>query len=275
MDFTRNRIRNMLIPLLKNEFNPNIINTLAKTAISFDEDNSVLSRLADKAYETYAVSKKSYILIRKEAFNALPSAVLKRLIRKCAQNLSGSITDFESIHTEMVLEMFSKPTGKSYSLTKGLKCANVFGDIAVYKESAEKLTPKELKSGDFVYIDEDYGYISISLGKPLALENYINTCIAVFNCDRINEYLMIRNRRHGDIFIKPNGTEIKLKDYMINRKIPWFIRDNIPVLACGNEIIWVLNENIQTPVSPEDTRECLFIQLWRAYGREQDRCFDI
>ncbi|MDR2899800.1 MAG: tRNA lysidine(34) synthetase TilS, partial [Clostridiales bacterium] len=65
LDFTRNRIRNVLIPLIKKDFNPNIIDTLAKTALSLDEDNVVLNRLADEAYNDYTVLNKGYILIKK------------------------------------------------------------------------------------------------------------------------------------------------------------------------------------------------------------------
>jgi tRNA(Ile)-lysidine synthase len=275
-DFTRNRIRNVLIPLIKTDFNPNIVNTLAKTALSLDEDNAVLNRLADEAYSNYTVLHRGYVLIKKEAANELEVAILKRLIRKCVQTLGGNVTDFDNTHTEMVVEMFSKNTGKGYALTKGLKCANVFGDVAVYKADFKKINKKEIKQGDFVYIDEDYGYITVSLGRPLMYENCINTCTCVFNCDRIDKQLAIRTREDGDIYVSKNGERIKLKDRMIDLKIPWFLREHIPVVSCGDEVIWVLHSDTKASSDiVKGTQNSLFIQLWREYGGQKDRGFNI
>ncbi|MBW3672384.1 MAG: tRNA lysidine(34) synthetase TilS [Acidobacteria bacterium] len=51
---------------------------------------------------------------------------------------------------------------------------------------------------------------------------------------------IIRNRREGDRF-QPLGMEHakKLKDFLIDRKIPRGDRDALPLLVFGNEIIWI------------------------------------
>jgi tRNA(Ile)-lysidine synthetase-like protein len=187
--------------------------------------------------------------------------------------LRGDTTDFDHTHTDMILQMFAKTTGKGYSLTKGLKCANVFGDVAVYKSDVKKISKKEVKWGEFVYIDEEYGYITASLGRPLIHENCINTCTCVFNCDRIDKQLTIRTREDGDIYVNKCGSRIKLKDHMINVKIPWFLRDYTPVVSYGDEVIWVLGQNDKDKVFSETvkcTENSLFIQLWREYGRQKN-----
>ena len=33
---------------------------------------------------------------------------------------------------------------------------------------------------------------------------------------------------------------MKLKKYLINRRIPEYLRDEIPLLADGNEVLWVV-----------------------------------
>ena len=50
----------------------------------------------------------------------------------------------------------------------------------------------------------------------------------------------VRNRRRGDRF-QPLGLAApkKLKDFLIDRKIPAEIRDRIPLLLCNDEIVWV------------------------------------
>ena len=45
-----------------------------------------------------------------------------------------------------------------------------------------------------------------------------------------------RFRQNGDIFEKFGGGTKKLKSYLIDQKYPKRLRDNLPVLACDNEV---------------------------------------
>ncbi|WP_242855625.1 tRNA lysidine(34) synthetase TilS [Ruminiclostridium josui] len=57
--------------------------------------------------------------------------------------------------------------------------------------------------------------------------------------------ILLRNRRDGDIFkpLKSNGTK-KLKEYFIDNKVPREIRDIIPLIALGKEIVWIVGNKI-------------------------------
>ncbi len=54
------------------------------------------------------------------------------------------------------------------------------------------------------------------------------------NLDRVKQSLLFRNRRRGD---KIGGR--KLKDLMIDARIPAYIRDEVPILVDGDRIVWV------------------------------------
>ncbi|RME37660.1 MAG: tRNA lysidine(34) synthetase TilS [Deltaproteobacteria bacterium] len=63
---------------------------------------------------------------------------------------------------------------------------------------------------------------------------------AVFDLDSIAFPLLVRNRRPGDRF-RPLGApgERKLKDVLIDARIPREKRDRLPLLVCGDSILWV------------------------------------
>ena len=63
--------------------------------------------------------------------------------------------------------------------------------------------------------------------------------------DRITKSLMFRARKTGDyLTINKELSRKKLKDYMIEEKIPRNERENIYVLADGSHIIWVPGHRI-------------------------------
>ena len=55
----------------------------------------------------------------------------------------------------------------------------------------------------------------------------------------------MRNRRPGDKF-QPLGMSgmKKLKDFFIDEKIPRSLRDRVPILTCGDDILWVIGYQI-------------------------------
>jgi tRNA(Ile)-lysidine synthase len=58
--------------------------------------------------------------------------------------------------------------------------------------------------------------------------------------EKVSTGLSVRNRRPGDIFY-PEGMEgcKKVKEYFIDSKVPRMERESIPVLACGDDIVWL------------------------------------
>lgn len=61
--------------------------------------------------------------------------------------------------------------------------------------------------------------------------------------------LVIRNRRPGDQFSPAGlGGTKKLKDVMIDDKIPVWERDRVPLLAKGEEILWIVGHRISSHI---------------------------
>lgn len=81
--------------------------------------------------------------------------------------------------------------------------------------------------------------------------------------DTINNDVCFRKRQAGDyLIINGQGGKKKLKDYMIDCKIPRDLRDEIWLLADGPHILWVVGFRISEAVKiTEDTRMILKIQM--------------
>ena len=73
--------------------------------------------------------------------------------------------------------------------------------------------------------------------------------------------LIVRNRQQGDRF-QPYGMQgtKKIKDFLIDAKVPRSERDSIPLLVCGNEILWVIGYTTSDAFKiTSDTRQYLYL----------------
>ena len=66
-----------------------------------------------------------------------------------------------------------------------------------------------------------------------------------FDCDKIKSRLSVRTRRSDDcLVVNQNGDHKKLTRCMIDDKIPREIREQIPVIAEGSEVLWLVGGRI-------------------------------
>ena len=80
--------------------------------------------------------------------------------------------------------------------------------------------------------------------------------------DKIEKALTVRTRKTGDYMtVRADGARKKITRVMIDDKIPLEIRDTIPLIACGDEILWLtggrLNERYKVAA---ETKKVLEIQ---------------
>jgi len=64
--------------------------------------------------------------------------------------------------------------------------------------------------------------------------------VAVFDADKTGTILTVRPREKGDIFYPMGfGKKKKLQDFFVDGKVPRDERDAIPIIASGNDIVWI------------------------------------
>ena len=83
---------------------------------------------------------------------------------------------------------------------------------------------------------------------------FLIRCSAVNTAQqRINTPMYLRTRQPGDR-IRPFGMEhrVKLKKYLINKGIPEFQRDLLPIMATGDEVLWVAGVGISERIRVKD-----------------------
>ena len=83
-----------------------------------------------------------------------------------------------------------------------------------------------------------------------------------FDCDKIETTLSVRTRESGDYYMIGDGKRKLLKRFFIDQKIPEAVRGEIPLLADGNHILWIIGHRISEYYKVSDlTRTILEVRI--------------
>lgn len=113
--YTRNKIRNVVIPYIKKEFNPNIIKTMDRLSELVKEEDEYLENTVKSKYKELIVEEKEkeYIMNLKE-FNKLEKVIKSRLLLYTISRLLGTTKGIEKIHIEDIIKLCEKNIGDKY-----------------------------------------------------------------------------------------------------------------------------------------------------------------
>lgn len=116
--YTRNKIRNILIPLIEKEFNPNIIETLNRLSqIAKEEDNyfdEIIEAKFREISEADMLNEGRKIVLDLEKFNKENLVIKNRLILYTINRLVGSTKGIEKIHIDDIIKLCEKNIGNKF-----------------------------------------------------------------------------------------------------------------------------------------------------------------
>ena len=242
--YSRNKVRLDILPYMKNNFNPNIVETINRMALLLQDDNEFIEGEVNKAYKDNCFERENSIVISKNLFN-IHSAIVTRVIRKALFAINKSNYDMEMKNIEDIIELSNLGTNKRVDLPKDIYAENVYGDIIIRKKEYIKnklsneltLNKKDILHNEVIF-DEYIINFNLVNNKDIKQEN--DELIKIFDYDKINN-VTIRYRKDGDR-ITPLGMKgsKKLKDIFIDMKIPKEKRDEIPLIQFNDEISWIV-----------------------------------
>lgn len=114
-EYTRNKIRNIVIPYIKKNFNPNIIETMDRLSDLVKEEDEYLEKLVETKYKEFVKeeSKKQIVLDLKK-FNNEEKVIKSRLLLYTISRLLGSTKGIEKVHIEDVIKLCENNIGNKY-----------------------------------------------------------------------------------------------------------------------------------------------------------------
>jgi tRNA(Ile)-lysidine synthase len=242
-DFLRNRIRHELIPYLA-RYNPAISERLSATAEALAADEEFLDAATNAAFASHAVLSADRVTLALPGLRSEPRAIRLRLYRRAILQVKGDLARIGFSHLRAIdCLVFSPKPHLTLDLPHRLRAAKSYGGLS-FSAGADK---QPLFSGEIymygpgIYPLPNGGMLAIDYAAAIGDLKSAPAATAYFDLDRAPFPWQIRTFRPGDRF-SPFGMtgRKKVKELFIDAKVPLAFRCRIPILFCGETLLWVV-----------------------------------
>ncbi len=262
LDYSRNRIRLKVIPELEKINSGARQNIMRLSEIVSDEVefNANLTVLAYKA--ALLESGKSKIVLDLGKLVQYDKSLIKKVIKEAFRILSGDIHSLSSQSISRALSIVNGESGRKAPLTQGICIEKSQGGIAILKPQAGKGNYRLAIPGKTEFPE---GLIEAKIVKRDRIEKL----------DQSNLNIYLDQEKLGDITARfwQDGDKIRplgmkghklLSDIFINRKIPEYEREIVPIVLSDKNIAWIPGVMISDDFRlTEQTREVLNLRYAR------------
>lgn len=261
-EYTRNRLRHKIMPLICSEINSRAAEHILQAAERMHQADEYLEQQAALWLKQYGTQERKRQadgktgrqqgrqigeegkddgqLLRSGAdagaLSREPVIIQTYVIRQMIGDLTGSRKDLTSVHVEGVRELLEKQAGKQADLPYGLAARRTYDYLWIEKKCAGEAVGWNEKQPPKV----EFETFSWQKGMKIPENQYTKW----FDYDKIKGALSVRTRQTGDYFVLPGGGRKTIKSYLIDEKVPAQLRDRVFLLADGSHILWIIGRRI-------------------------------
>ncbi len=258
-DYTRNRIRRHILPLLQSMVNPEAVSSMSRAAGILRESEAYMDAQA-QAWGSAACKERGGIWeLDLDQIRPMEPVLGRKLLLSCLAKAAGAERDLAYVHGDILWRAAQKGANGLWSMPYGVEVRIVYGKMYLKKggwkpAKGGKLWEMELDALGPEWLEVDMGESGrIRLCRRQNTDNTPYT--KWFSCDKMEKSLALRRRREGDMLpIRGRDGQWEkqsLKKYFINAKIPRQEREAITLLASGSTVLWALGHRAAQMPEPE------------------------
>ncbi len=245
--YTRNKIRNIIIPYAEKEICKNSADHIARTAGELAEIREFFERQTKIAVNETVTMKQDEVSIHVYDFLKLENLMQKQVLLYCMEKITLGRKDIGMKHILDIQTLFQKDGSKQIDLPYQLEAVKQYDNVIIRNR-------KKRVDNSFYQEVNVPGKIFLPSGKVMEFTIFPSqkdenipekTYTKWFDYDKILHCLVLRNRKTGDFLtINELMSKKKVKDYLIQEKVPRDERDDLLLLTDGSHILWVLGLRI-------------------------------
>ncbi len=227
--YTRNRLRNHVIPYLQEAVNTRAVEHIADAIEQFRMAGEYLKEETERYVRMCVHKQGTTWLLQKEPLEQVPKVLQSYVVHEVLGEVAGQKKDLTQVHVRMIQELLEKQVGRICDLPYQMQARRCYEGIEISKGTTGK---KEKKPTMEMRIFSRDGCTTTFPENPYT---------KWFDYDIIKDTVTLRHREPGDyIAINKAGGRKKLKQYFIDEKVPQKERENVWLVADGKQIMWIV-----------------------------------
>ena len=245
LSFERNWVRQQLIPLLIERLNPRLPQTLGRTAELFQEVGEFLKSEGEKAFDRCKIQEEKQsmtVSLRIRNLRQLPPIIRKQVILQSLSLYKGDLLEIGRSHVDDVLELCGKQSGREVHLPGNILVAREFDRLRFGERKRAQPFNYELAVPGEIDIPEIRKRVALRSPGPEASRS--GTMLQLRGSS-----VRVRSRLPGDRYQLPGKSSRKLKEILIERRIPRSVRDTLVLIEADGRLAWV--EGVPAEGPPE------------------------
>ncbi len=245
--FERNLVRQRVMPVLE-EVRSGAAETLAQVAEQLQDDADYLHDLAREAYRTIVRFEDAFAILDRARFRQTARALQRRVLQLTVRDL---VDPTWTLSRERILAL-SRAVERGRPATRVELGRGIVASIG-YTEAvlgpAARIENFLLRRSGYPLL-EPGAVIPLRSGMTVRLAN--GWSLVVHRAEEGRWFL--RTRRTGDRLMRPGfATPVRLQDWLVNEKIPSYLRDRLPMVADDGVVWWIAGLGPQRFVAPDGT----------------------
>ena len=253
----RNKMRVEILPCLEEKFGNALRMNLCRTAEILQEEDALLEKLA----QDYVTNERPDETLDINRLKVCPFALQRRVMRLWLWQAEAPLpSGFETVERLLALE-----EGDKEQLAEDVYVMLRAGALQIiHTTPIQRPTIKVNLRGQ-----THWGDVVISCTSGKGIENVADRtglypAVCTINPDLLDgKPLMVRSRLPGDR-LQPYGMKgtKKVQDILVDAKVPEHLRDAVPLLVCGEEVVWIPGYRIASRFAvPSKTAKSLRIEV--------------
>ncbi|MCD8082790.1 MAG: tRNA lysidine(34) synthetase TilS [Clostridiales bacterium] len=238
-EYTRNRIRQRLLPMMEEMVNTRAAEHIFQVGERIADADRYLECQAGKVWDEAGRKEKKTAMIRLDAFRGQEEIIRMYLIRRMLDETAPGWKDITGRHFADVAVLAFRSVGSRLDLPSGLTARVGYETLELSAADGEVRDTAEISRWKGLPMWNTRVFL---MEKGAEIPK--NQCTKWFDYAKIKGALSLRFREPGDYLTLSGGKHKLLTRYMIDEKIPRQLRTQIPVLAEGSHVLWVLGYRI-------------------------------
>ncbi|MHC4183616.1 MAG: tRNA lysidine(34) synthetase TilS, partial [Planctomycetota bacterium] len=168
----------------------------------------------------------------------------------------------ELVHIDDIIRLVKEnKSGDSIILPQGIRAIKSYATLLLTGESATSLKTQNIDVPGEIRLNEN-GLTMASELNDKSIE-FNGKDVSVFDYASLTLPLQVRARKEGDFFYPAGlGRRKKLQDFFVDEKVPREMRDSVPLVVSGDDIIWIAGYRMDERfVAKESTKKFLMLKI--------------